>query len=96
MELLKKVHSVTFFSSKAVKNWRFCEYMGMKCRRQKKYRNQDIASLWEVHLNVELWKRVVDAANAKECSFTWITRYCLFRLVQCLFNIYIIKTTMFV
>jgi hypothetical protein len=58
--------------------------MGMKCRKQKRYINQEIASLWEVNVEEKLWRRIVEAANVKggRCTFSWITRYCVFRLMR--------------
>lgn len=60
----------------------FGDYNVMKCKKQRKYYKLPIASLWEVHLDANLWRRVTRAAKGKKCSFSWITRYCVFRLVR--------------
>jgi len=54
----------------------------MKCKKQPKYFKLPIVNLWEVHLDRELWNRVVLVAHWHRCSFSWITRYCVFRLVR--------------
>lgn len=54
----------------------------MVCRKQRRYFKLEISSLWEVHLDTVLWKRIVLLANRHNSSFTWITRYCVFRLAR--------------
>jgi len=54
----------------------------MKCRKQRKSYRLEIASLWEVRLELDLWKRVVRVAREHKCSYSWITRYCVFKLVR--------------
>jgi len=54
----------------------------MICRKQRKYYKLEISSTWEVQLDINIWKRVVNAANYHKCSFSWITRYCVFRLAR--------------
>jgi len=67
-----------------VKKLVFLTYRGMKCRKQRKYHKLEIASVWEVRLDTKLWTRIVKAANERgsRCTFSWITRYCVFRLVR--------------
>ena len=54
----------------------------MKCRKQLRYHKIPISSLWEVHLDVHVWTRVVKAAKNRGCTISWITRYCVFRLAR--------------
>jgi len=56
--------------------------MGMRCRKQRLYGKLPINNLWEVHLDLELWLRIVKVARMYKCSLSWITRYCTFRLAR--------------
>lgn len=54
----------------------------MKCRKQLRFYRVPIASLWEVNLERGLWERVRKAAEYRQCTYSWITRYCVFRLAR--------------
>lgn len=54
----------------------------MRCIKQKKYCRLPIDNVWEVHLDQGVWSRIVDVAAYYRCSFSWITRYCVFCLVR--------------
>jgi hypothetical protein len=54
----------------------------MKCKKQFRFHKLPIANLWEVHLEKEIWERLRQAAYLKKCSFSWISRYCVFRILR--------------
>lgn len=57
----------------------------MKCYQQPnllKNRPTPITEIWEVRLNPALWTRIVDTARARRCTYSCVTRYCIFRLVE--------------
>jgi len=54
----------------------------MRCLRQNKYSKLEISSLWEVHLEEDLWQKIKIVAKEHKASFSWITRYCVFRLAR--------------
>lgn len=54
----------------------------MKCRKQLKYHKIPISNLWEVRLDGDIWQRVKRVANARGCTYSWIVRYCVFRLAR--------------
>jgi hypothetical protein len=54
----------------------------MKCKKQFRFHKIPIANLWEVHLDIKLWKRLCIAALDRGCSISWITRYCVFRIAR--------------
>ena len=54
----------------------------MVCRKQFRFHKIPISNLWEVHLDVETWDRMKKAAYLRNCSFSWISRYCVFRLAR--------------
>jgi hypothetical protein len=41
-----------------------------------------IANVWEVHLDFETWGRLRSAAEKQKCTYSWISRYCVFRLIR--------------
>ena len=57
----------------------------MKCKRQPPYlllKPTPIADLWEIRLSESHWKALVNAARQRRCSYSNITRYCIFRLAE--------------
>jgi len=63
------------------------EYYNYKmiCRKQLPYlekRGTPISNLWEIRLSPKLWARVIFAARSKNVSYSWIVRYCVFRLAK--------------
>lgn len=54
----------------------------MKCNKQMRFYRIPVACLWEVHLEPQLWNRVQKAAEGRGCTYSWITRYCVFRLAR--------------
>ena len=60
-------------------------YYRMICRKQLQFleeRGTPIANLWEVRLSPELWNRVKKIAKYENVSYSWIVRYCVFRLAR--------------
>lgn len=58
----------------------------MKCRRQPRFlENRPIAinDVWEVRLPPRIWRLIKQVARVRGSTFTAVTRYCLFRLVEC-------------
>ena len=54
----------------------------MKCRKQFRFHKLPISNLWEVHLDPEIWERLKRVSEAKKCSISWISRYCVFRIAR--------------
>ena len=57
----------------------------MKCVRQPVYlrdKPTPITELWEVHLQERTWEAVRSCAKQRKCSYSNISRYCLFRLIE--------------
>lgn len=57
----------------------------MKCLRQPAFldkRPAKISNLWELKLTPRLWQVVALQAKMRKCSYSTITRYCVFRLVE--------------
>lgn len=54
----------------------------MKCLRQLPFYRLPIANIWEVKLEKEVWERVCKVAKERQCTFSWVTRYCVFRLAR--------------
>ncbi|MES0491205.1 MAG: hypothetical protein ABUK01_14510 [Leptospirales bacterium] len=36
----------------------------------------------EIRLKPEIWARVVQIADRKDCSYSWVVRYCVFRMIK--------------
>lgn len=57
----------------------------MKCQRQPAFlRNKPtpITDVWEIHLSPTLWLRVTELARHRGCTYSTITRFCVFRLAE--------------
>lgn len=57
----------------------------MKCKKQPPYlreRPTPITDVWEVRISVNHWQALVNTAKQRRCSFSNITRYCVFRLAE--------------
>lgn len=57
----------------------------MKCLKQPAFlanKPAKINNLWEVHLSCKLWQSLAGLAKLRKCSYSTITRYCVFRLVE--------------
>ncbi len=57
----------------------------MQCKRQPPYlvsKPTPIADVWEIRLSDSYWRGLVNAARQRKCSFSNITRYCIFRLAE--------------
>ncbi len=57
----------------------------MKCLKQPaflEHRPAKIANLWELKLSKRLWQEISIQAKARRCSYSTITRYCVFRLAE--------------
>jgi hypothetical protein len=57
----------------------------MKCLKQPAFlanKPAKINNLWEVHLSRKLWQSLAGLAKLRKCSYSTITRYCVFRLVE--------------
>jgi hypothetical protein len=54
----------------------------MKCRKQFRGHKLPISNLWEVQLDDHIWAQLKRCAYGRNCSFSWITRYCVFRIVR--------------
>jgi len=42
----------------------------------------DIDCILEIRLNHEMWEKIVRVAEMKKKSYSWIVRYCVFRLIK--------------
>ncbi|AFM11927.1 hypothetical protein [Turneriella parva] len=57
----------------------------MKCSKQPAFltnKPAKISNLWEVHLSQKLWQSLASLAKLRRCSYSTITRYCVFRLAE--------------
>lgn len=57
----------------------------MKCQRQPsilKNKPVKIAEVWEVHLTVSMFDALKAEAGRRRCSFSAVTRYCIFQLAE--------------
>ena len=57
----------------------------MKCLKQPAFlanKPAKISNVWEVHLSQKLWQSLAILAKLRRCSFSTITRYCVFRIVE--------------
>ncbi|AFM14764.1 hypothetical protein Turpa_4131 [Turneriella parva DSM 21527] len=57
----------------------------MKCQRQPdflKNKPTPINDIWEVHLSPRIWRRLVHLATARGCTYSTISRFCVFRLAE--------------
>jgi hypothetical protein len=57
----------------------------MKCKRQPAFLNDKsvkISDLWEVRLRSDQWQSITTLARARRCTYSQITRYCIFRLLR--------------
>lgn len=57
----------------------------MKCKRQPPYLREmptPITDVWEVRISANHWKILVNTAKQRQCSFSNLTRYCVFRLAE--------------
>ncbi len=41
-----------------------------------------VKDIWEVLISIQLWKKIRELAQKRNCTFTTITRYCAFRLAE--------------
>lgn len=41
-----------------------------------------IADVWEVTLPPKLWRSLVSCSRFRKSSYSWVTRYCVFRLAE--------------
>ena len=54
----------------------------MKCAKQFRFHRLPISNLWEVYLDGDLWERIKRVSARRNCSYSWITRYCAFRVAR--------------
>ncbi|MDH5717133.1 MAG: hypothetical protein OEZ22_05800 [Spirochaetia bacterium] len=54
----------------------------MKCRKQPHWVKTEIKNIWEVHLDKSIWKKVKLAAKIHNKTYSWIVRYCVFKLAN--------------
>lgn len=57
----------------------------MKCKKQPAFlchRPVKISNLWEVRVSAYLWRVLETIAKKRRCSYSTITRYCVFRLIE--------------
>jgi hypothetical protein len=57
----------------------------MKCQRQPAFLKTKptlINDVWEVQLSARLWRRLVHLAVTRGCTYSTISRFCLFRLAE--------------
>jgi len=52
--------------------------------RNKRYWNIPVHpdNILEIRLNQEVWAKVVKVATMKQTTYSWVVRYCVFRLIQ--------------
>lgn len=57
----------------------------MKCKKQPPYlreRPTPITDVWEVRISANQWRILVNTAKQRRCSFSNLTRYCVFRFAE--------------
>ena len=57
----------------------------MKCQKQPlvhKNMPTPITELWEIHLNQTTWAELKARSKHRKCSYSTVSRYCLFRLIE--------------
>jgi len=57
----------------------------MRCQKQPAFlaeKPAKISNVWEVHLSERLWQSLATLAQLRGCSYSTITRYCVFRIVE--------------
>ena len=55
----------------------------MKCRKQPPYKiPEKIANVWEVIIDKETFAQIVQARNKSKKTYSWVVRYCLFKLIR--------------
>ncbi|MDH5717592.1 MAG: hypothetical protein OEZ22_08120 [Spirochaetia bacterium] len=54
----------------------------MRCKKSPPWIKAKIKNIWEVHIDLSTWKNIKLAANMHNKSYSWIVRYCVFRLTN--------------
>ena len=57
----------------------------MKCQRQPAFLSDKptpINDIWEVHLSQRLWRQLACLSRNRACTYSTITRFCVFRLAE--------------
>ncbi|MDH5721392.1 MAG: hypothetical protein OEZ13_12365 [Spirochaetia bacterium] len=54
----------------------------MKCKKQPPRAKLEIKNVWEVHLDMSIWKKIKIAAQIHSKTYSWIVRYCVFQLTN--------------